>query len=131
MGRKVLSMQAKLLAVLSSGLDLDVSALCRQLGISRQSFYKYRRRWVAEGPPGLVERSRRPHNSPGQVSTAVEEAIVRLRKDLVVDNGAQAIAYHLARRDDLGPAPSAATVHRVLVRRGMVVPQPDKRPKSA
>jgi transposase InsO family protein len=131
MGRKVLSMQAKLLAVFSSGLDLDVSGLCGQLGISRQSFYKYRRRWVAEGPVGLVERSRRPHRSPGQVSVAVEEAIVRLRKELVVDNGAQAIAYHLARRADLGPAPSAATVHRVLVRRGMVVPQPDKRPKSA
>jgi transposase InsO family protein len=131
MGRKVLSMEAKLLAVFSSGLDLDVSSLCRQLGISRQSFYKYRRRWVAEGPAGLVERSRRPRSSPAQVSVAVEEAIVRLRKELVVDNGAQAITYHLARRDDLGPVPSAATVHRVLVRRGMVVPQPHKRPKSA
>jgi transposase InsO family protein len=46
----------------------------------------------------------------------------------VVDNGAQAIAWHLARREVVV---SAATVHRVLVRRGMVTPQPAKRPKSS
>jgi transposase InsO family protein len=131
MARKVVPMEAKLLAVLSSGLALDVSVLCAELGISRQTFYKYRRRFAAEGPAGLVERSRRPHRSPQATSAEVEEAIVRLRKELVVDNGAQAIAWHLARRDDLGPAPSARTVHRVLARRGMVVPAPQKRPKSA
>ncbi len=132
MARKVVAMEAKLLAVFTSGLDVDVKALCGQLGISRQTFYKYRRRFEAEGPAGLVERSRRPVSSPGAVSVEVEEAIVRLRKDLEVDNGAQAIAWHLARRCDLdGRVPSARTVHRVLVRRGMVVPQPRKRPKTA
>ncbi len=131
MGSKVVAMEAKLLAVFAGGLELNVTALCGQLGISRQTFYKYRRRWQAEGPPGLVERSRRPHRSPGQVSGEVEEAIVRLRKDLPVDNGAQAIAYHLARDADVGVVPSVATIHRVLVRRGMVVPQPEKRPRSS
>jgi transposase InsO family protein len=132
MAQKVVAMEAKLLAVFTSGLQVDVTALCSQLGISRQTFYKYRRRFDAEGPAGLVERSRRPARSPGAVSVPVEEAIVRLRKDLEVDNGAQAIAWHLARRDDLdGPPPSARTVHRVLVRRGMVTPQPHKRPHSA
>ena len=124
-------MEAKLLAVFTSGLDLDVSALCRELGISRQSFYKYRRRFAVEGPPGLVERSRRPHSSPAAISLEVEEAIVRLRKHLEIDNGAEAIRWHLARRRELGPLPSVATVHRVLVRRGMVIPAPQKRPKSA
>jgi transposase InsO family protein len=132
MGQKEVSVQSKLLAVFSSGLDLEVTAVCEQLGISRQTFYKYRRRWVAEGPAGLASRSRRPHRSPTQVSAEVEEAIVRLRKALPVDNGAKAITYHLARQRGLaGPVPSAATVHRVLVRRGMVTPQPEKRPKSA
>lgn len=124
-------MEAKLLAVFSSGLELDVKALCAQLGVSRQTFYKYRRRFALEGPAGLVERSRRPHSSPAAVSAEIEEMIVWLRKELVVDNGAQAIAWQLARHPELGPTPSAATVHRVLVRRGMVVPQPQKRPKSA
>lgn len=124
-------MEAKLLAVFSSGLDLNVKALCVELGISRQSFYKYRRRFLEEGPAGLVERSRRPRSSPAMVSAVVEEAIVRLRKELEIDNGAQAIAWHLARRPELGPVPSARTVHRVLVRRGLVVAQPEKRPKSS
>ena len=123
-------MEAKLLAVVSSGLPLDVSALCRELGVSRQTFYKYRRRWVAEGPAGLVERSRRPRSSPSAVPAALEDEIVRLRKELPLDNGAQTIAYHLARQGIEG-VPSVATIHRVLVRRGMVVPQPHKRPRSA
>ncbi len=42
---------------------------------------------------------------------------------------AQSIAYQLQRRGHI--APSAATIHRVLVRRGMVTPQPHKRPKIA
>jgi transposase InsO family protein/transposase-like protein len=132
MARKVVAMEAKLLAVFTSGLDLNVSGLCRELTISRETFYKYRRRFEAEGPSGLVERSRRPCSSPGATPVEVEAEIVRLRKELVVDNGAQAIAWHLARAGHLGGAvPSARTVHRVLTRRGMVVAQPEKRPKSS
>ena len=56
-------MEAKLLAVFTSGFKVDVTALCAELGISRQTFYKYRRRYQAEGPSGLVERSRRPRSS--------------------------------------------------------------------
>jgi hypothetical protein len=43
MAQKVVSMEAKLLAVFSSGVPVKVTALCRELGISRQTFYKYRR----------------------------------------------------------------------------------------
>lgn len=39
-------MEAKLLAVFTAGLG-SVSALCAELGVSRQTFYKYRRRDVA------------------------------------------------------------------------------------
>jgi transposase InsO family protein len=123
-------MESKLLAVLSSGLRLDVSVVCAELGISRQTFYKYRRRWLAEGPAGLVERSRRPHRSPGAIPVATEEAIVRLRKELPQENGARTIGYHLARRGDVA-VPSVATIHRVLVRRGMVAAQSSKRPHAA
>jgi transposase InsO family protein len=131
MAQKVVAMEAKLLAVFTSELDLNVSALCRQLRISRDTFYKYRRRFAAEGPPGLVARSRRPRSSPGATVVAIEEEIVRLRTELAVDNGAEAIAWHLARRaPQWGPVPSARTVHRILVRRGMVVAQPHKRPQS-
>ena len=122
-------MEAKLLAVFSSGMPLRVTALCRGLEISRQTLYKYRRRFEAEGPAGLVERSRRPLSSPRQVSVETEDAIVRLRKELRPDCGAQTIAYQLERGGQA--VPSVATIHRVLVRRGLVTPQPQKRPKVA
>lgn len=132
MARKVIAMQDKLLAVFSAGVTVNVSALCAELEISRQTLYKYRRRFADEGAAGLVERSRRPHSSPALMSAAVEDEIVRLRKSLVVDNGAQAIRYHLERRaGELGAVPSVASIHRALVRRGMVTPQPKKRPRSA
>jgi transposase InsO family protein len=129
MAQKVIAMEVKLLAVLSSGLPLPVARVCRELGISRQTFYKYRRRWLADGPAGLVERSRRPHRSPGQMSAELEDEIVRLRKGLPLDNGAQTIAYHLERSGR--SVPSIATIHRVLVRRGQVIAQPQKRPRSS
>lgn len=130
MARKVVAMEARLLAVFTAGLkSVPVSRLCAELGISRQTFYKYRRRFEREGPQGLAERSRRPHRSPGMIPPEVEDEIVRLRKTLPLDNGAQTIAYHLARAG--WAAPSVATIHRVLVRRGLVDPQPHKRPRSA
>src|SRR5688572_27565105 len=98
MVQKVVAMEAKLLAVFTAGLtSVRVTDLCADLGISRQSFYKYRRRYEAEGPAGLVERSRAPRSNPHAISGELEDEIVRLRKTLRVDNGAQMIAYHLAR----------------------------------
>ena len=124
-------MEAKLLAVFTAGLSsVNVSRLCADLQISRQTFYKYRRRFDAEGPAGLVARSRAPHRSPNAISGELEDQIVRLRKTLPVDNGAQMIAYHLA-RDGWDPVPAVSTIHRALVRRGLVTAQPHKRPKSA
>lgn len=125
-------METRLRAVLAADLSgVPVSELCRQLGISRDTFYRYRGRFLAEGPAGLASRSRRPHHSPNQIGAAIEDEIVRWRKrlkDLGVDHGAQTIFYHL-RRQSTDPLPSVATIHRVLVRRGMVVPQPEKRPR--
>ena len=124
-------MEAKLLAVFTAGLtSVRVTELCADLGISRQTFYKYRRRWQEEGPPGLVERSRAPRSNPNAISAALADEIVRLRKTLEVDNGAQMIAYHLA-RDGWDRLPAVSTIHRVLVDRGLVTPQPQKRPKTA
>jgi transposase InsO family protein len=128
--RKVIAMETKLRAVFAGELATSVSVLCRELGISRQTFYKYRRRFALEGPAGLVERSRQPRFSPGQLSAAVEDEIVRLRQQLVVDNGAQSIFYHL-RRAGWEPLPSVSAIHRALRRRGMVTYQPQKRPRSA
>ena len=52
--------------------------------------------------------------------------------DLGQDCGADAITEVLAAAAGLvGAVPSRATVHRVLIRRGQIVPAPAKRPRSA
>lgn len=38
--------------------------VAKQLGVSRQTVYKWVRRWRAEGRAGLVDRSSRPHRMP-------------------------------------------------------------------
>ena len=117
-----------------SGDRLPVAATCRDLGVSRSTFYKYAARFAERGVDGFFPDSRRPHRSPTTVGVQVEEAIVRARKELLelgLDAGASSVLGWLADRSGTGPAggwPSRATVHRVLLRRGMVRPQPAKRP---
>ena len=129
MARNQVAMEAKLLAALNAQVSVSVTELCEQLGISRETFYKYRRRFKAEGPTGLVERSRRPLRSPQLMSAELEDEIVRLRKELPLDNGARSIVFHL-QRQGVDPVPSPASVHRALRRRGLVIDQPHKAPPS-
>lgn len=118
---------------------VNVSKVCRECGISRKTFYKYVGRTRVEGLGGFEERSRRPHSFPHAVAVDVEEAVVALRKELADaghECGATTIQWHLGIDPRFkvrfrGRVPSVATVHRILVRRGFVLPQPEKRPKSS
>lgn len=113
--------------------DLNVAAFCRDHDISRQTFYVWRRRYLAEGLEGLEPRSRAPKRSPKRICVDVEDAVVAVRKELAelgVDNGPVTIEWHLRRRG-LTAVPSPATIWRILVRRGFVIPEPRKRPKSS
>jgi transposase InsO family protein len=106
--------------------------VARTYGISRRWVHELVKRFEVEGEAGLQPRSRRPWTSPQQVSQAVEDEIVALRKTLSeqgLDAGAVTIAAHLTIRHGATPAPS--TIWRVLSRRGFVTPQPRKRPRTA
>jgi transposase InsO family protein len=135
MVRRVVSMEVRLAIAAFEAVDdgtARVSAVCRQLGISRDTFYRYRARVEVEGFTGLLPRSTRPQRNPTQTSPEVVAAIVAARARLAKqgwDNGAWSIQYRLARAGV--PVPSARTVHRVLVRQGLVEPAPAKRPRSS
>jgi transposase len=135
MARKVTSMRViSAVIAVAEGASVNVAQACRDAGVSRKSFYKWLARYRAEGLSGIEERSRRPHHSPRQCSIAIEEQVVRLRKELAdagLDHGATTIQWHLGRVKNVLSPPSVATVHRILVRRGLVVAQPRKRPKSS
>jgi transposase InsO family protein len=104
--------------------------VARDYGVSRQWVHELCRRYQADGEAGLEPRSRRPRSSPGRTSNE----IVELRKELMdlgLDAGAHTIEVHLGRAHPGEPIPSVATIWRILVRRGFVTPQPQKRPKSS
>lgn len=96
----------------------NVSALCAEFGISRQTGYKWLRRYRAHGYVALVEQSRRPKSTPLATAEEIVVSIVELR-DKHPSYGAQKISRILARR--LGPlTPSPSTVARVLRRASRV-----------
>ncbi len=100
----------------ASAPGANVSALCREHGISRQTGHKWLRRFREAGYTGLSEQSRRPQSSP--LATA-EEVVVRILewRERRSTWGADKIAKVLRR--ELGDeAPSKNTVARVLARLG-------------
>lgn len=126
-------MDVKLAAAVAGSVRRgEVSAFCATYGISRQTFYKWRRRHAAEGLDGLAERSRRPRRQPGRIVPDVEDAIVRVRKELL-DNGCNAGPWTIHNELVAAglPTPSEATIWRVLVARGLVERQPAKRPRAS
>jgi transposase InsO family protein len=81
----------------------------------------WRRRWLVEGLAGLEDRSSVPHRSPGRLAAVLEATIVDLRQ-AHPRWGARRIRAELGRRGQ--PQPAVSTVHRVLVRAGLVCPTP-------
>ena len=113
----------------------EIAQFCRDQRITRQTFYKWRARFLAGGLDGLEERSRRPLSSATQTTSKIEELVVLIRKELDdfgSDNGPWSIRQQLLTRVDLGDrVPSEATIWRLLRRRGLVVAEPRKRPRSS
>ena len=109
------------------------SEVARDYGVSRVWVQKLVRRYQREGPAAFEPRSRRPHSNPRAVDLEVEDQIVRLRKTLTkkgVDAGAETVAAHL-QMAGVSPVPAVSTIWRILSRRGFVVGQPQKRPRSS
>jgi transposase InsO family protein len=135
MRRKVVTMEQKLAAVFTDVARdrTSVVAVCAELGISRDSYYRYQRQFAEEGLAGLQPRSRAPKNSPTRTGEAMTGLIVAARTQLERegwDNGARSIHARL-RHDGVLDPPCARTIHRVLKRQGLIEPEPRKRPRSS
>jgi transposase InsO family protein len=135
MSRKVVTMEQKLAAVFADVARgrATVTQVCAELGISRDTYYRYRRQFAADGLAGLQPRSRAPKTSPTRTGEPMTALIVTARKELERegwDNGALSIRARL-QHDGVDEVPSARTIHRVLARQGLVEPEPRKRPRSS
>ncbi len=112
------------LAVQRGERKVDVAA---QFGVSRQSVHNWCRRYGADGLAGLVDRSRRPDSCPHQSTAEIEVWVCELRREHP-GWGARRIAHELGRlaRPDIA-VPSRNSVHRILVRNGLIDPRRRKR----
>lgn len=106
--------------------------VARSYGVSESWVSKLVARYRAEGDAALEPRSRRPHTSPTAIPIETIALIVELRNKLStagLDAGPDTIAWHLAQHHHT--VVSVATISRYLARAGLVVPEPQKRPKSS
>lgn len=142
MARDGVAVRAEIASAVASfvgpdGDRMNVAATCRRLGISRKTFYKYLARYQAIGVEGFFPDSRRPRSSPARLPTALEDVLVRVRKqehDAGWDYGADAVLMRLEeRREELWPPdralPSRATINRVFEARGLLAKTPQRRPR--
>src|ERR1700722_7630760 len=109
-----------------------VSELAAAHGVHRSWIYKLLARYREGGVEALQPRSRRPRSCKHGTPEILWVEIVAFRHELVADGhdaGAATIAYHLAARIDA--VPSRATIWRILKREGLIVPQPQKRPRCS
>jgi transposase InsO family protein len=95
--------------------ELNVARVCRHFGISRKTFYKWKRRHADHGAAGLCDRPRTPHRSPRATARDVIRKIVYLRQQYHFGPGR--IAAYLRRFHQIAIAGSS--VHRILKRHGM------------
>lgn len=93
------------------------SELCREFEISRPTGYLWLKRYEEIGSiAGLQEKSRRPIKSPLKTEDELEELVVGFRRKQ--GWGARKIQVLLAKE---GHQLGAATIHRILVRKGLVM----------
>ena len=105
----------------------NISALCREYGISRKTAYKWLKQERESGAAGLLERSRRPKHSPGLTNPSMEALVLGVGEKHP-DWGGRKIRRVL--RDQKHPdVPMASTVTAILRRNAKIDPQEAARHK--
>jgi transposase InsO family protein len=116
-------------AVLEAAAGVPVTEVAARYEVSRQSVHEWIRRYADGGLGGLMDRSKRPDSCPHQLSAQIEAVVCEMRRDHP-RWGPLRIAHELAMAGVI-PAPSRMSVYRVLVRHGLIEPEPRKRPKDS
>jgi len=98
--------------------ELGMAELCRRFGISRETGYKWARRYAIDGVEGLSDRSRRPHRRARSTTAAIAQHVTALRREHPAWGGRK-----LRRRlQDAGveDVPAASTITDILHREGLI-----------
>ena len=108
------------------------SEVARTYGVSQGWISRLMARYRESGEAAFEPLSRAPKTTPGATDQASVQLVVELRTKLALaglDAGADTIGWHLHHHHKI--TLSRATINRILVRAGLVTPDPSKRPKSS
>lgn len=100
------------------GRQQNMSALCREYGISRKTGYKWLERFREEGQ--LEEHSREPQQQPTKTSAEVEDLVLETRNRYPYW-GARKIEAYLQREGETPP--SYRTIHRIIKQHDLISPE--------
>jgi transposase-like protein len=78
---RLVRLRSKLLQHAQEGPRGSVTRACLRFGISRETFYKWKKRFEEHGDAGLGDRSRVPLRSPNATSPEIVTKILYLRQN--------------------------------------------------
>ena len=104
----------------------DFAELCRRSEITRQTGYKWAKRYKEAGEAGLEEHSRAPHDCPHALSEGVADAIVQLRREHP-RWGPRKLRAYLQARQPHRSWPAASSIGCLLSQEGLTHPRRQRR----
>ncbi len=105
-----------------------VVEVARPNGVARQTVHGWLRRYASRGLAGLADRSSKPAGCPHQMAPEVEARIVELRR-ANPGWGSRTILHRLG-REGVDSLPGRSSVHRALVRHGLIDPTKRRRRRA-
>jgi transposase InsO family protein len=99
----------------------NISQVCRHFGISRKTGYKWLKREREMGPTGLVDRSRKPHNSPKRTRETIETQVLAVRLKHKAWGGRK--IRKILQNEGCLQVPAASTITAILHRHQQIDPE--------
>ena len=117
----VLDQRKELVEEYESGL-VTMAELCRIYEISRETGYKWVKRYQEQSWKGLEDLSRAPQRHPNQTTPELEERILDLRREHP-RWGARKLQAYLEQKYSRIKWPAASTMGDLLQREGLIIPR--------
>lgn len=100
------------------GEEVNLSALCREFGISRPTGYKWKKRYAVDSCCNLKDQSKTPHSQPTKTPESIEHLVLSIRAQHTRWGGKK-ILRHLVNQG-FTQMPSSKTINRILKRYGCI-----------
>lgn len=99
----------------------NISALCRELGISRKTGYKWLKRQEKGGSGDLADHSRRPKHSPRKTEAKMEAEVLAVRSKHPAWGGRK--IQRVLKNQEVQGVPAASTISAILRRNDWIDPE--------